>query len=509
IRPAGNSLPTLTDNGWHHVVFTSERDGQGRVFLDGRKVGEVSIADVSRSARFSSPRFFRVGSVTNQFRGDIDDVAIWNRVLSPAEILRFFTQAVDPERGWNVSQVEQHTKSQKPAGTAFTYTDAAGQGLVPSLVRRFVRLLNEAEEDSASPVHSLVETPPETVARVQAFVSAGGNTLQKQLDDEKLKLFVPGTDAAGFYPDAAVQRLAVLTAESLSIEKMRVPDPVMVMAASDTGQPGDLPVYIAGDRRNPGPVAYRGVPRLLSDRLPSAVDEGRRLTARQSTIPENRSGRLELARWLTSADHPLTARVFVNRVWLHHSGEGLVSTPDNFGRQGERPSHPELLDWLARRFMGSGWSVKLLHRQIILSSTYRQTSRRTATSAEGQTEHPAQSVDAGNRLLWRMNRRRLEGEALRDALLAVSGQLDRRLDGTVNQWKAKMFSLDDTNAETANYSTFRRSLYLPVVRGAALHEMLQLFDFGDPNSIVARRDVTTVAPQALFLMNSPFVMEQA
>ena len=132
------------------------------------------------------------------------------------------------------------------------------------------------------------------------------------------------------------------------------------------------------------------------------------------------SGRLDLARAIASDDNPLTARVMVNRVWQHHFGSGLVATPSNFGTLGERPSHPELLDWLAHRFIASGWSLKALHREIMLSATYRQSSR---------LDSSGHAKDPGNVLLWRMNRRRLDVEAWRDAMLAVAGRLDSRSAG--------------------------------------------------------------------------------
>ncbi|MEE3366519.1 MAG: DUF1553 domain-containing protein, partial [Planctomycetota bacterium] len=191
--------------------------------------------------------------------------------------------------------------------------------------------------------------------------------------------------------------------------------------------------------------------------------------------------------------------VLVNRVWGWHFGEGLVRTPDNFGQLGEEPSHPRLLDHLAATFLHDGWSLKRLHRRIMLSSVYRQAS----TSRES-----AMVVDADNRFLWRVSRRRLEAEPFRDAMLAVAGGLDSQMFGTFQKWKPKLFSVDDSNSETANFKTRRRSLYMPVVR-TTLQEMMELFDVGDPNSINSRRTNTTVAHQALFLLNNEFVQERA
>lgn len=493
IKPSADQLPFLTDNRWHHIVFTSDRDGLGSVYVDGQRAGEVPIAAISSAATFGNAENFYIGASTNQFRGDMDDVAIWNRVLSPAEIRTFYQQAVDPKVKRSVAQVELVGAESRPSsGDEFTYEQAAQLGLVPSIVRRFVDLLTKSEGDPDAPLYELTEAPVKSLAEAKNFLDERSDPLAKTFADEKAGPFVLGDDATAFYAEATKARLAKLQEEARSIERTRVADPEMAMVAFDTSQPSDLRVHVAGDRKNLGNLVPRGFPRIVGQ-VCNHPDQ-------PTELPHNQSGRRELAEWLTSSNHPLTARVFVNRVWQWHFGEGLVRTPDNFGRLGERPSHPALLDWLATRLIKSGWSVKELHRLILLSSTYRQSSESRAKE---------QSLDSGNRLLWRMNLRRLEGEAIRDAMLAVSGQLDSHLGGTVNTWKAKMFSVDDANAETANYDTRRRSIYLPVVRGAALHEMMQVFDFGDPNAITARRDVTTVATQALFLMNNAFVIEQA
>ena len=175
----------------------------------------------------------------------------------------------------------------------------------------------------------------------------------------------------------------------------------------------------------------------------------------------------------------------VNRVWQHHFGKGLVATPSNFGALGERPSHPELLDWLARRFIASGWSLKSLHREIMLSSTYRQSSR---FDSSGDARDPQ------NVLLWRMNRRRLDVEAWRDAMLAVAGRLDLRMGGP-------SLSLDSLANE-------RRTLYAAISRHD-LAWMLRLFDFPDPNITSGARVETTVPIQQLFVLNSEFMIANA
>jgi hypothetical protein len=194
------------------------------------------------------------------------------------------------------------------------------------------------------------------------------------------------------------------------------------------------------------------------------------------------SGRLELARAVADPANPLTARVLVNRVWLGHFGAGLVSTPSDFGRRSDPPTHPELLDWLASRFVEQGWSLKNLHRLILLSATYQQ---------RGDDRAECAAVDPENRLLWRFNRRRLDLEATRDALLSVAGRLDFTLGGL-----------------PVDFAGNRRTVYGAVDR-SNLPGLLRTFDFASPDTHSPQRYTTTVPQQALYLMNSPFVVEQA
>jgi hypothetical protein len=211
------------------------------------------------------------------------------------------------------------------------------------------------------------------------------------------------------------------------------------------------------------------------------------------------SGRLELADWLTRPSNPLTARVFVNRVWTWHFGQGLVATPSDFGLRGEAPSHPDLLDWLASEFIASGWSVKALHRLILNSRTYQAASDDAPENL---------SRDPGNRFLWRFARRPLDAEAIRDAMLAVSGNLDRAIPGPhpfppVETWA---FTIHRPFHDV--YDSDHRSLYLMAQRNRR-HPFLALFDAADPNQSVPQRLPTTTPTQTLYLMNSPFVHRQS
>jgi hypothetical protein len=219
---------------------------------------------------------------------------------------------------------------------------------------------------------------------------------------------------------------------------------------------------------------------------------------RPAAIPAGQSGRLELAEWLTRPEHPLTSRVFVNRVWRWLFGTGIVKSVDNFGTLGEQPSNPALLDWLATSFVkDDGWSLKRLLRRIMLSATYQMSA---------QYDNKAAAADPENRLHWRHSPRRLDAEAIRDSMLSVSGLLDRKMGGTLLNFKDREYVTSTANADPVNYRSARRSVYLPVVR-SALYDVYTAFDFGDPTVMNGDRPVTTVAPQALFMMNSPLVLE--
>ncbi|WP_009961397.1 PSD1 and planctomycete cytochrome C domain-containing protein [Verrucomicrobium spinosum] len=247
-----------------------------------------------------------------------------------------------------------------------------------------------------------------------------------------------------------------------------------------------------GDIGHPGQKVPRGVP---------AVFTGQGKVA--PTMPARQSGRLELACWLGSRENPLTARVMVNRIWRQLFGIGLVRTVDNFGTTGELPSHPGLLDALAVQFMENGWSVKAVVREIVLSRTYRQSAGYRAQAYE---------QDPDNRLLWRMRSRRLDAEAIRDAMLAVSGNLDvsRRRGSLVAELDGQSVSLIGFNEKIpADLDGSRhRSVYLPVLRDQ-LPDALQTFDFAEPSLVTGDRDVTNNSLQALYLLNGRFVRGQA
>jgi hypothetical protein len=214
----------------------------------------------------------------------------------------------------------------------------------------------------------------------------------------------------------------------------------------------------------------------------------------QALMPEKQSGRLELARWIASADHPLTARVIVNRLWRWHFGRGLVATPDNFGELGARPSHPKLLDYLARKLVSSEWSLKSVHRELMNSATYRQ----------GALSEGAREKDPENKLFARWKPRRVEAEVLRDSILFKSNRLDLTVGGGMIVRGSTEYIDKGKMGEWSRSS--RRAVYLPVIRSAG-YDGLNAFDFSDPSVSDGDRKTSTVTPQALFLMNSPLVHE--
>ena len=250
------------------------------------------------------------------------------------------------------------------------------------------------------------------------------------------------------------------------------------------GTPTDAKVQLRGEPDKLGPVVPR---RNL------AILGGEKLER-----PESGSGRLELARWLARPDNPLVARVWVNRVWQWHFGKGLVTTPSDFGARGELPTHPELLDYLASEFVSSGWDVQRLHRSIVLSGAYRLDS-----DGEQDAQQRA-SADPSNRLMWRMSKRPLDAESLRDGMLQLSGMLDRRTPEAHPFPKVDTWGFTIHNPFYATYDTNRRSLYMMQQRNRR-HPYLGLFDGADPNQSVAERFATTTPTQSLYLMNSPFV----
>lgn len=279
-------------------------------------------------------------------------------------------------------------------------------------------------------------------------------------------------------------------AKDARVFESHAPDEPSFMAVVDGTVRDSMPVHVRGNHRNPGPTSKRKFPSVLVGSNGSTV------------FRRQQSGRLELANWLTDSSHPLTARVIVNRLWRWHFGRGIVTTPDNFGKLGSAPSHPELLDFLARELIESGWGIKELQRRIVLSSTYRM------SSSDTELDHSYREVDPENRMLWHFPRQRLDAEQIRDSILHVTGLLDNQLGGKTVPLRNRQFVFDHTSIDHTKYDSPRRTAYFPIIRNN-LAPLLQQFDYPDPTMATGDRASTSVAPQSLLLLNADWVLDAA
>lgn len=327
------------------------------------------------------------------------------------------------------------------------------------------------------PATPLVETAPSGDAARNKSAQKQGQPIQEQSNSS------PATGAPQALTDELVreveQRIKELQVSSAEIEK-RLAERPMVLTLIEKLAPQDIPIHIRGDSQNLGQTVPRGLlTALVRNDTPS--------------IAANSSGRVELAQWLSSASNPLTARVYVNRVWSWLMGQGLVPSVNNFGTTGMPPTHPELLDWLAGELVRSNWSTKHVVRTIVLSDTYR---RQLIEAGERHLE-----IDPNNTLYWRGQSRRLAAEAIRDAMLRISGELDMTMGGSLIRNNTKA----DYNYQ---HMSTRRSIYHPVFRNS-LPELFDTFDFADTSLSIGQRPRSTVATQALVLLNHPWVVQRA
>ena len=384
-------------------------------------------------------------------------------------------------------------------------------GLHPHILHHSRRhLANRRDDPVFARWHELAETKDfegienhfrllfaDAVAALEAARKADPKTTT--LDDSRLEagriaLFdTSGLLAVPAKPELALDAATLAEYNRLSEEsrvfESNAADARSAMGVSENKVISELPIHIRGSQRNLGQPVPRGFPEVML------------VSHKSVALPAEQSGRLELARWMASKEHPLTARVFVNRVWDWHFGAGLVTSPENFGNLGDRPSHPELLDWLADHFVNGGWSIKDLHRVILVSSTYQMASSHPDDTA-------ATRIDPENRLRWKFRLQRLDAEEIRDAVLAVSGRLDTALGGKSVPLRNRQFVFDHTSIDHTKYESLRRALYLPVIRNN-LYSLFEQFDFPDPTTPTGHRNSTTVAPQALLMMNSDLMMDSA
>ena len=338
-----------------------------------------------------------------------------------------------------------------------------------------------------------------TEAEVRLVAARKDNSKVKTLANERLEaaraalydksgfLAVPELDSFAFDEDTLSEYYRLLSIARAF--ESSAPDPPALMSVSDGEVMKDIPMYIRGNHKRPGPKVPRGFPEVMQwGQKPPALSE-------------NSSGRLELAKWMADRRHPLTAKVMVNRIWAWHFGKGLVSSTENFGVMGNKPTNPFLLDWLANYFVTSGWSIKAMHRLILRSSTWQMASM-----------HPLETsyalIDPENRYHWKQNLRRLEAEQIRDSILAVSGRLDERLGGKTLPLRNRQFVFNHTSEDHTTYTSLRRALYLPVIRNN-LYTLFEQFDFPDPTMPTGTRHETVIAPQALVMLNDPLILDSA
>jgi len=381
---------------------------------------------------------------------------------------------------------------------------AAARDLKPDVVERWAEYLkpNQDRRPQLEAFYEASDKQEAARAYQAAFIAhreerknnkgrkflAGDNRFYTEVTAASGPLGLPEKDRDAFFTPEVKQRLAALTTEMKTLKATAPADPPLACAVSD----GEAPypekagrVFVRGNADSLGDPVEKRFPAVLAGDTQPAIVRG--------------SGRRELADWLASPGHPLTARVMANRVWQWHFGEGIVRSPSNFGKLGERPSHPELLDWLAKRFISSGWSVKALHREIMLSDAYRRSALAPARTVE---------KDPDNKLLSRFARRRLTVEEIRDSMMWFDGTLDLAMGGTFQSGAGTDKEFAEGRKSVSPDSIPRRLVYLPL-RRSNLPSLLNLFDFGDASTSSDGRTHTNNAPQALFMMNSPFIETRA
>lgn len=406
------------------------------------------------------------------------------------------------------SQVREHLAAQLelekyPEEVFGQILDA--KDLNPFIVRRWQSWLAQHRDDPLfHPWHEFLLSKPERFgevwqrlkttgdARVMKFFPQAPRDMREvarcfadALNSDSMKAMLDGPASPCWVPDEHIANNEMYFPTSAVVELWKAQAEVDRFLIKTRGAPAHATILV--DRPIPSTprVFTRGNPLTKGETVPRQFLS---VFGQQSPFKQG-SGRLELAQAIANARNPLTARVMVNRLWQHHFGRGIVSTPSDFGKQGSAPSHPELLDWLAQRFIDSGWSLKAMHRLIMLSDTYQQTS-----TSHGETLAKAREIDPDNRLLWRMNAHRLTFEEARDAWLTGAGKLDPTIGGR----PLELFASTNT----------RRTIYALVDR-ENLPAVMRTFDFANPDLSIPQRSETTVPQQALFGMNHPFVVQQA
>jgi hypothetical protein len=344
-------------------------------------------------------------------------------------------------------------------------------------------------EEYFSPIFQKLLSTLKSPVEKTPVPNASLEELEKQaleaLNDVAGFLAIPDKDEHAF--DRATLDSLTAMKEALTKMESSEPDIPSIMGVADREVARSIPIHVRGSHLTLGKDCERGFPAVMRHETSSPI------------FPSRQSGRLELAKWMSNSEHPLTARVYVNRVWRWHFGHGIVTSTDNFGLLGAKPTHPELLDWLTRRFIEDGWSTKEMHRLLMNSATYKQSSHASNNQA---------SIDPENHLLSHFNLQRLDAEAIRDSILFVSGRLDRHRGGKTIALRNREFVFNHTSRDRTNYLNERRTVYLPVIRNN-VYDLMDLFDYPDPTTPSSDRATTTIAPQALLMLNSELVFDSS
>ena len=444
-----------------HMRYAAQQSRPGKLFANGKLINEKAV-----------------GSVTGTWYPDSQK---WH-----------LEGAFPLNAGANVLKFDWPTPTPHIDKMLFMPADAQGSGesfktdhLHAAFSRQWTEALKQAGKNAKSPLNgwrAYLDDPikPIDTAAIEAirdrFAQAAEGDPLHQLLHKKDGPFKTPKEVEKLFAKADQDKLKQLQAKLGEIEKTRPATP-KAMAVRE-GKVQDLKVHLRGDYMTQGELAPRGYLQVIANKNVAAP-------------PKDGSGRAGFAKWLTS-DNPLTARVMANRIWLWHFGQGIVRTPDNFGTLGLRPTHSELLDWLALRFVESGWSIKQMHRIIMNSAAYRMSTR---------FSEEAYSMDPDNKLWWRFNRRRLQAEEVRDSLLVAGDSIEWGVKGQLMTYNPRQYVSQNDHPY---FFGSNRTVYLPVIRSGTF-DVLQAFDFGDPAVIQGQRTSTVGAAQALFMMNHDLV----
>ncbi|MEO6183757.1 MAG: PSD1 and planctomycete cytochrome C domain-containing protein, partial [Verrucomicrobiota bacterium] len=515
------SLYGVFAGGYEREVPLNAAAQPAKAYLDFET--EIKKREEKFQAAFNAKR----EEQSKRFRAKTADylVAVLNVEKLPSEVFYSFVQADDVNpiivRQWN-SYLLGTVKTFHPiwspwhayAALSTNEFSVKAASVISSLTNATQKINPLVEKAFAEKVPNSMRDVAETFGKILADVNrkwseAADKKSALSKDEEELRQVLYAVDSPATIPAGAIVDMEWYFDEPTRVELSTLQAQIDQWIIQSPGAPPHA--VILEDRtlqKNPR-VFKRGNPVNKGEEVPRQFLEV--LSGEKRKPFEKGSGRLELAEAIASKENPLTARVLVNRVWAHHFGNGLVRTPSDFGMRSEPPTHPELLDWLAHNFMENGWSIKKLHRQILLSAVYQQTSdsektgdtgsasphslTKVSLKSETRVTRPSESIDPENKLLWRMNRQRLDFESLRDSLLFTSGQLDLKMGGKAEDLFKPPFSK-------------RRSIYGFIDR-QFLPGALRVFDFANPDMHNPQRAETTVPQQALFFMNGPFVVEQA